>query len=790
MFKNYIKIAWRNLKKYKQFTLLNVIGLSAGIACTLLIYLWVHDEVSYDKFFDKTDQIYQVMENRGSGENIGLSDESSGLVSENIKLLAPEILYAAPVAPADWFQKSTLTYGEKNIKASVQYVGKEYFNIFSFKLLQGDKSKVLYDKTSIVISDELAKKLFGTTQDALGKAIKFQHDKDFFVSGVFEKIPVHSSQQFDFALSFDYLADVQGWVKTWNNGGPHNVILVRKGADIAALNKKISGVVTRGSGDTTRALFAMNFSDNYLKNTFNHGSRVGGREEYVKLFSLIAIFILVIACINFMNLSTAKASGRMKEVGIKKVVGAERSQLVLQFLSESVLLALITTLLAVGIAWLLLPQFNQLTGKDIKMVFDLPMIMVLVSIALFTGVLSGSYPALYLSKFKPLAILKGKLNTSVSELLARKGLVVFQFTLSVVLIVSVLVVYKQIQYIQNTSLGYAKDNLIRFDSEGKLAGNEENFNAEIRKIPGVVNASFTQHNIVGRNFGTADMSWDGKDPNNNVYFEGFFGGYNFIETMGMKMADGRSFSKNFGPSEGDKVLINETAVRAMHLKNPVGKTIKVLGYNTVQIIGVVKDFHFESLHEAVKPSFILLAQGISPYFKMMIRIKSDHQKETVAQIQKVYESFNPGFPFTFNFLDEAYQKQYETETRVSMLSSYFSGLAIIISCLGLFGLVAFTAQKRQKEIGIRKVIGATVNSITVMLTKDFLKLVFIAVIIAFPLSWWLMNQWLQGFVYRINIGPWVFIIAAISVIMITLLTVGFQAVKAALSNPVKSLRSE
>jgi putative ABC transport system permease protein len=788
MIRNYFKIAWRNMVKDKQFTLLNVVGLSAGIACTLLIYLWVHDEVSYDKFFENDSQVYQVMEHRKGGENQGLTDESSGLVSEVLKVQNPEVLYAAAVASADWYQKFTLSSGDKNIKAWGQYAGKDYFNIFSFKMLDGERGKVLNDKNSIVISDELAKKLFGTSENAVGKAIKFQHDKDFFVSGVFEKLPVHSSQQFDFVLSFDYLADIQGWVKTWNNGGPHNFILLKKGTDVNAFNKRIAGTVTKNSGDTTRSAFAMKFSDNYLQNTFNHGARVGGRYEYVKLFSLIAIFILVIACINFMNLSTAKASGRMKEVGIKKVVGAERSQLIIQFLSESLLMAIFTMLVAIAVAWLLLPQFNLLTGKNIEMQFDLPLVAVLIGITLFTGLLSGSYPALYLSKFKPLAILKGKLKSSFAELVARKGLVVFQFTLSAMLIVAVLVVYRQIQFIQSTKLGYNKDNVIRIDSEGKLQGNEEDFTTALQTIPGVVNASFTQHNLIGRNFGSADLSWEGKNLRQNVYFEGMWGGYNFIKTMGMEMAAGRYFTKGFG-DDNNKIIINETAAKATNLKNPIGKTIK-WGNTPFQIIGVVKDFHFESLHDVVKPTFILLGQGVNPWFKVMIRIKGTQQKETIAQIQKMYESYNPGFPFTFNYLDEAYQKQYETETRVSVLAGYFSALAIIISCLGLFGLVAFTAQKRQKEIGIRKVIGASVNNITLMLTKDFLKLVVIAVIVAFPLSWWAMNQWLQGFAYRIDIGAGVFFIAIVSIVVITLLTVSFQAIKAAIANPVKSLRSE
>ncbi len=788
MFKNYIKIAFRNLKKDKQFTLLNVIGLSAGVACALLIYLWVVDELSYDKFFVNNKQIYQVMEHRKNSGNQSLTDESSGLVSDVLKVQDPQVMYAAAVAPPDWFQKFTLATGNKKIKASGQYAGKDYFKIFSFNMIAGDRSKVLNDKTSIVISDNLANKLFNTTDNIVGKAIKFQGDKTFFVSGVFN-VPKHSSQQFDFVLSFDYLADQPGqsWVKSWDGGGPHNFIMLKSGTNVNAFNQRISNLITKNSRDTARTPFAMRFSDNYLQNTFNHGSRVGGRAEYVKLFSIIAIFILLIACINFMNLSTAKAAGRMKEVGVKKVVGANRSHLILQFLSESLLMAAFTTIIAVGLAWLLLPQFNLLTGKEIELHFNLQLVLILLIVITITGFISGSYPALYLSKFQPLAILKGKLKSSVGELVARKGLVVFQFTLSVMLIVSVLVVYKQIQFIQSTKPGYNKDNIIRFDSEGKLQGNEDSFIAELKNIPGVVNASFTQHNLVGRNYGTAAVSWDG-DNTQATYFEGFFCGYNFFETMGMQMAAGRPFTRNFG-DESNKVILNQTAINAMHLTNAIGKNIKIFG-NSVQIIGVVKDFHFESLHETVKPAFMLLGQGVNPWYKIIVRIKGTDQQGTLAQIKQLYEGFNPGFPFTYNFLDDAYQKQYETEVRISTLSKYFSGLAIIISCLGLFGLVAFTAQKRQKEIGIRKVIGASVNSLTFMLTKDFLKLVFIALLIAFPLAWWLMNSWLSSFAYRIHLGPGIFIIACLAVVTITILTVSFQAIKAALVNPVKSLRSE
>lgn len=788
MLRNYFKIAWRNMIKDRQFTFLNVMGLSCGIACVLLIYLWVADELSFDKFFDNNDRIYQLMERRSAEGDVQISDESSGLLSEAMKAQMPEIEYASPLAPPGWFQRFTLSVGEKNIKASGQYAGKDYFNIFSFKLLDGKKELVLADKNSIVISDELARKLFNTTENITGKAVHFQHEKDFFVSGVFEKAPYHSSQQFDFVLSFEYLKDVKPWVKEWNNLGPHNFVLLRKGTDVAAFNKKIAGFINKNGGDSSRVAVAMKFSDMYLSGSFNHGVASGGRMAYVRLFSLIAVFILIIGCINFMNLSTAKASRRMKEIGIKKVTGATRGQLIAQFLSESVLMTLFAMALGLVIATLLLPHFNTLTGKQIELKFGIGLIMALVSIAIFTGLLAGSYPALYLSRFNPLTVLKGKLSTSLAEVVSRKGLVVFQFTLSVILIVSVLVIYKQVKYLQSSDPGYNKDNVVKFDGDGKIAGTEETFMAELKKVPGVVNACFTYNNMVGRNYGDYGIEWDGKDPNASVYFEGFMAGYDFVETMGMHVLSGRSFSRNFG-ADSSKIILNEAAIKVMNIKDPVGKNIRLFD-KTLQIVGLVKDFHFESMHEVVKPSYYILLNPGQSVTKMMVRIKGGDQRAALAGIQKLYETYNPGFPFTYSFLSELYQKQYETEVRTAALAKYFSGLAILISCLGLFGLAAFTAQKRQKEIGIRKVVGASVNNIAFMLSKDFLNLVVIAMLIAFPIAWWSVSQWLQGFAYRVNIGTGVFLIAAGFVLLITLLTISFQAIKAALANPVKSLRSE
>ena len=776
MFKTNLKIAWRNLIKDKQFTLINVLGLSAGLACALLIFLWVNDEVSYDKFFANNDRLYQLMENG--------SEESSGLLADAVKQQTAGVEYAAAVAPPYWFPQYTLSVGDKNIKASGQYVGKDYFNIFSFKLIEGNKNHVLENRNAIVISDELARKLLGTTENIIGKAVRFDEDTTFYISGVFEQVPSHSSQQFDFVLSFEYFKSIKEWVTRWGDRGPSNYVLLNEGTDIKALNQIVADVITVNTGDTTRRVFAARFSDLYLHNNYGKNAAGGGRIQFVKLFSLLAIFVLVIACINFMNLSTAKASRRLKEIGIKKVVGADRKQLIFQFLSESLMLTLCATVFAVGLALLLLPAFNRITGKQIDLHFDTTIVMYFIAIVLCTGLLAGSYPSLYLSRFNPLTVLKGKLNTSIAELLSRKGLVVFQFTLSTILIVSVIVINQQIQFIQNTDAGYNKNSILRFSAEGNIRGKEEGFITQLKNIAGVVNASTTYHKMVGRGYSHAGMQWQGQDPDIDVFFEAFEVNYDFIETMGMQMKEGRSFSRSFG-GDSTNIVLNETAVKVMGLKNPVGSTIQKSGKN-MQVIGVVKDFHFESLHEPIKPAYLFLEPGNI----IVVSVRSNNQRQTISAIQRLYEKYNSGFPFTFNFLDEAYQKQYDSETRVSALSKYFAGLAIVISCLGLFGLAAFTAQKRRKEISVRKVVGASVVDITAMLSKDFLQLIFISLVIALPVSWWVMSNWLQNFAYRINITPYVFVIAGISVVLVTLFTISFQSIKAAMSNPVNSLRSE
>jgi ABC-type antimicrobial peptide transport system permease subunit len=618
------------------------------------------------------------------------------------------------------------------------------------------------------------------------------------VSGVFEKFPSNSTIQFDAIFNYAQFLDKNTKLLNWDNNDPSTYVLLKKGTSADAFNKKIVGFVKSKNADSKEELFAQRFSDTYLHNHYENGKPSGGRVEYVKLFSIIAIFILLIACINFMNLSTAKALKRMKEVGIQKIVGASRRSLVIQYLSESIFMAFLALLIALVLITILLPAFKQITGKELSLRLAENFGLAVTILTLITGIVVGSYPALYLSNFRPALILKGKLKNTIGEIWLRKGLVVFQFSISVVLIVCMLIVYQQMKLIETTNLGYSRDHVIYFDKGGKLSAYDadykqnavykdlETFIEQIKTIPGVIDASNFRHSIVNRDGGTSDVMWDGKSPNDQTSFTDIACGYGFIETLGIQMKEGRSYSTAFG-SDNDKVVLNEASAKTMGLVNPIGKTIIIWG-NKKQIIGVTKDFHFQSLYENIKPCFFDLSMN-ARVSKITVRIKAGNEKATIDRLSKFYKTYT-GEALDYKFLDDDYQALYASEERVATLSKYFVGIAIIISCLGLFGLAAFTAQKRKKEIGIRKVIGASVSSITTMLSKDFLKLVLLSLVIAFPVSWWLMNNWLRDFAYRIHMTSFVFLIAGVSVLVITIVTISFQSIKAAIANPVKALRSE
>ncbi|MGE5107754.1 MAG: FtsX-like permease family protein [Sphingobacteriales bacterium] len=794
MLRHHLLIAFRNLKRHKGSFFINLIGLSTGLACALLIYLWVSDEVNFDKFHKKDKQLFQVMELSKENNVQIVHEHTQGLLADAMARDLPEVENAVSVMKlADEGFYFTLKTPDKAFKAAGIFASKGFFDMFSFKLKQGNAKQVMADRNSIVISEDAAKNLFGSADNVVGKSVEWEvpgtEKRQAQIAGVFEQLPANSSLKFDFVLTHDLLIN-EVWTngQKWWNEGPATYLTLKEGTDIKRFNTKITDFIKRYNKDTQFKLFTRPYSSAYLYGKYENGKQAGGRIAYVKLFSVVALFILLIACINFMNLSTAKASRRLKEVGIKKTVGSSRKALVFQFLSEAVLMSFLSLMVACIIVILFLPVFNQVTGKQLSVNVNPRLIVLLLGATLLTGVLSGSYPAFYLSKFNPVEVLKGKIKNSIGEMLARKGLVVFQFMVSLVLIVAVMVIYRQVDFIQSKNLGYDKDNVIQFDKEGAVVQNTGTFLQELKQTDGIINASAISQSAVqsGNNASTYGIEWPGKTDKDLIDFVVRNVDYDMIETLGIQVKEGRSFSKQFG-ADSSKLIFNEAAIKVMGLKNPVGTKVK-MWLQDMEIIGVVKDFHIASLHEAIAPMVFRYDPGRTNM--IMAKIAAGKEKETISRLQSFYKKYNPGYVFDFKFLDNAYQAQYVSEQRVSKLSAYFAGLAILISCLGLFGLAAFNAEVRTKEIGIRKVLGASVSSMIYMLSKDFFKLVILAVLVAFPLAWWATNSWLSNFAYKINVGAGVFVIAFFVVLALTLLTVSFQAIKAAIANPVKSLRTE
>jgi len=776
---------YRNFLRSKGYFFINLIGLAAGLVCTLLIYLWVRDELRMDKFHLKESRLFQVMEHQQYADNIMTTTSTPGILAEALKEEIPEVEYAATTT---WISPYTLSIGEHNVKAEGYHVGSDFFNIFSYDLTEGDPTKVLEDKYSMVISRDLALKLFSSDENVVGRVVELQHKKSFTISGVFEKIPTASSSQFDFVMNFEELKAEQDWLRSWGSNGPSTYIILQEGSDVLAVNEKIKDFVKTRNEQSNVTLFLKPYSGRYLYGRYENGQLAGGRIEYVRLFSIIAVFILLIACINFMNLSTARASRKAKEVGIKKSVGAQRQSLVFQFLSESFSIALVALILAFTVVWLFLPQFNLITDKQIILSLrDPELLLVFFSTTAITGLVAGSYPAIFLSGFKPVAVLKGELKGSWGELWARKGLVVFQFFLSVILIVSVIVIYKQIEFIQHKNLGYKKDNLIRIPIEGKVETSLDAFLNEVKNVPGVINASSMGHTLMGRNNNTSGLNWEGKNPEDIILFENVRVNYDMLETLGVELAEGRFFSREYG-ADTTKIIFNETAIKVMNQEDPIGKVIKLWGQYDLEIIGVVKDFHFSSLHDPVNPLFFVLKPGNT--WNVMMRIEGGKEKETLEALTKVYASFNPGFTFDYRFQDESFARLYKSEQRVASLSGYFAGFAVLISCLGLFGLAAFTAERRQKEIGIRKALGSSSVRIVLLLSADFTRMVLVSILLALPVSYWLMAKWLEQFAFHIELEAWYFALAGFMALFVAWMTVASQAIKASLVNPVESLRAE
>ncbi|MEP7231215.1 MAG: ABC transporter permease [Ginsengibacter sp.] len=790
MIKSYFKIAWRNLIKSKVHSFINIAGLSVGLTCSLLILLWVQNELSVDAFHKNGSRLYKVYEREYYKDHIDGNYDTPGLLAYELKRVIPEVEDAIMLQEEN--DNTALQVDNKILKVEGTGAGKGLFNMFSYPLLYGTPQTALATTTSIAISRKTADNFFGNPEKAMGKTIRFDNRKDFKVTAVFKDLPENAYRKFDYLINWDaYLEDHQ-WSKDWRSSGPLTYVILRADANPLLVDKKIAHFWDLYRQDSSEAyhveLGLQKFDEVYLHSHFENGKVSGGRIEYVHLFSVVAIFILLIACINFMNLTTARSVKRAREVGVRKAVGAVRSVLIKQFIGESIMLTALAVIIALGLMLLLLPLFNNVTQKQIVFPFNNISFWINITfITLITGLISGSYPALFLSSFNPVKVLKGAAKLSSGAVWFRKGLVVFQFVLSIVLIIGTIVISKQVNFIQSRNLGYDRDNLIYVPIEGELIKKYATWKNETLKMPGIQSISWMSDNPTFLDQWTNNVDWEGRDARTLISFEQPATGYDFVKTMKLTMMEGRYFSKDFA-TDSDAYVINETAAKKMGYVNPVGRMVTMNGHKA-NIIGVLKDFHYRSMHDEIQPMIIRFSKD-AYYGNILIRTQAGKTKEALVSLERICKQINPQFPFTYSFSDEEYKKLYKSEQVVSKLSNAFSFLAIFISCLGLLGLMIFTAEQRTKEIGIRKVLGASVMGIVRLMSTDILKLVVTAVFIACPIGWWAMNNWLKNYAYKINVNWWIFLLAGGLAIVIAIITVSYQAIKAAIANPVKSLRTE
>lgn len=808
MFKNYFKIALRNLWKNKVFSTINIVGLAVGLAVCLLITLYVVDELSYDRYNKNADRIYRVDADVKFGGNELRLAVASDPMGATLKRDYPQVEEYARIYTSE---------GSKLIKKGNEYIEEEHvanadstlFNIFTLPAIEGNTRTALNEPNTVVITASTAKKYFGTT-DALGKTIE-ANKVPYKVTAVIKDIPHNSHFNFDFIFSMDNVDYQFGNYLSMNF---QTYILLKKGTYYKAFEKNFKQVIQKYILPQAKQFMHINSMDDFYKSgnklEFSlmpltdihlHSDRfpelgINGNIQYVYIFGAIALFILLIACINFMNLSTARSASRAKEVGIRKVLGTQRKNLIFQFLTESTIMAVISLFIAIAIAYLALPFFNNVAAKSLSMrsIITPKILPFLIALPIVVGIIAGSYPAFYLSKFKPVSVLKGKINAGFKKNILRSGLVVFQFFMSIILIIGTVVIYKQLNYIQTTNLGFNKDQVLIINGAGALGNNAAAFKNELLTMPGVRSGTLSAYLPVSSSRSDNSYSKDAvMDPNNALSMQTWVIDYDYIKTMGMHIIKGRNFSKDFG-ADSSGIILNETAAKVLGYDNPIGKKIytnfQMANSNDLinyTIIGIVKDFHYESLRQNIYPLGMRLGKstGLASF-----KVSAANVQSLVNQVKIKWVKLAPGMPFSYRFMDESFNNMYRAEQRVGEISITFSILTIFIACLGLFGLVTYMAEQRTKEIGVRKVLGASISNVIIMLSKDFLKLVLIAAIIAFPIAWWAMHTWLQRFAYRISISWWIFIVAGIAALLIGLITVSFQAIKAAVANPVDSLRSE
>ena len=785
MFRNYLKIAWRNLWKNKGYTALNIFGLAIGITCASLILLWVEDEVNYDKVFPKRDQVYYVPTNNlFEGEWRTFYESAPGPLAKAIKDEIPGVIGSARTVG----ENLLFTVNDNGINKNGRYVDPDFISMFSLSFVEGDMANAFKDFDAIVISKKLATQLFGQGTKALGKVIKINNESNYRVTGVFEDLPNNVTIKFDWVAPFERFAVGKDWMNDYQNGFADTFVELTPEADFETVNAKVEKLIPSKTGKEGKYAFLHPMKDWHLRSGFENGKKVGGQITYVRLFSLIAIIILLIACINFMNLSTASSEKRAKEVGVRKVLGSNKNRLIIQFMAEALLTATMATIVSVLLLVLLLPMFNTLVQKQIELnFFSYIHLFSLLGINLICGVLAGWYPAFYLSSFKPIKIIKGVKVKEGSAPIIRKSLVVAQFTVSIVFIISTIIVYQQIEHVKSRDMGYDRENLIQLPVNGNVLKDFTPIKQEMIASGTVENVALLNTSILSGGSNSSGWEWQGGKDTKGVLISHRFISSDFFDTTGLEIIEGHGFSDKVA-LDSTNVLITQSLAKLMGDESAVGKIIH-RDEDAYTVIGVVKDFLYGNMYKTSDP--VMFFNYPQYTYNMYVRAKSGYTMTSIlASMEKVMKKYNPAFPFEYEFVDEAFSSKFKSEKLVGSLSKIFALLAIVISCLGLFGLSTFTAEQRRKEIGIRKVLGASVAKISQMLSMDFAKLVLLGLLIGFPLAYFSMENWLEGFAYRIEIQWWGFALAGIIALGIALLTVSFQSIRAALTNPVKSLRTE
>ncbi len=785
MFRNFIKIAWRNLLRNRSFSILNIVGLSIGLAVTGLIALWISFELSVEQFHENKDRIYQVYNQYPVDGELWTWNSTPQIMAPTIKKDFPEV---ERISRYNYDDTHLFSIGDKRLKATGTTVDPDFLYIFSFPLLKGAPESALEGVNSIVVTESFAQELFGD-EEPMGQVLKLDNRDLFTVTGVLEDLPKNSQFDFKFLLPWKYLEQKNGIDEEWGNNSIGTFILLQKGADYTAFSKKIKTLrktYDKGNSDTVTYLYP--YVREYLHGNFVEGVEKGGYITIVRLFGIIGVIVLFIACVNFMNLSTARSEKRAKEVGIRKVIGAQKKGLIGQFIGESILIALLSAVLAFFIVILVLPQFNQLINRHLTIDFTDPFLWLgTFCIIVVTGILAGSYPALYLSSFRPASILRGtfrKINTLIAP---RKVLVVTQFAVAIVLITATIFVKRQLVHAQNRQTGYQKNHLIYSLVEGDILKNYQLIKRELISSGVATSVTKTLSPITENWSNSWGMDWAGKDPEDTRLIFRFSADEDVVKTFGLELVEGRDFDLKKFPTDSTAMIINEAAVNHMGFEEPIGQIIKDMG-KSWHVVGVVKDFVVSSPFQEINP--MIMHNGIGNNC-LNIQLNANRPiAENLVQIESIFKKYNPEYPFNYKFVDAEYGRKFAEEKRTESLASLFTILTIFISCLGLFGLSSFMAENRIKEIGVRKVLGASVTNVNALLSKDFLKLVLIAFAIAIPISWYAVDRWLQDFEYRIHISAEVFIWAGVLSIALALITVSFQAIKAALANPVKSLRTE